>query len=95
MRVGDLIEELKNYEPDERVRLGMFYGPGSPSLQAYEITEIRKTGLIVYVLAEDMNRKARLSAPSGMVQEAQTRIEGAARQLRELARGMDEWVGGE
>lgn len=71
MRVGQVIEELKAFNPDAEFRVGMWYGGGSPMVQTYELhghfidefnpakSEGRYKGPhIVYIAASDMKRTA-------------------------------------
>ena len=42
-RVGQLIDELKKCNSEAQVRIGMWYGSGSPEAQLYEIEHLIKS----------------------------------------------------
>lgn len=52
MTVKQLRKWLKQYPPDDEVQIGVFYGPGCPDVEPYEITEVRKPFGSVLVLCE-------------------------------------------
>ncbi len=100
MRVGELIKELSEMNQDAEVRVGMWFGPGSPEVQTYEVDRIgefdpensdgRYGGPhIVWIAGVDIRRRTQISEPSEALKRAQRLLRNVARCLGDLAGALE------
>lgn len=93
MKVSELIAHLSIYPGDVEVKVGMWYGPGSPSITPYPLQEFRLIGQSdyepdrpgeVYICASDLDRGPRVE-PDRARMDAARDLECLARRLTDEA----------